>query len=90
MKKIVLALLIFCSCSNAKYEKINQEILDGKVSAYKEGHSNSGEGTITYPRIWVQTETQTVEVEIPLALEGRWKVGDSCLLIIEKYKEVDK
>ena len=90
MKKLVLALLIFCSCSNAKYEKIGQEILDGKVSAYKEGHSNSGEGTITYPRIWVQTETQTVEVEIPLALEGRWKVGDSCLLIIEKYKEVDK
>jgi hypothetical protein len=90
MKKIVLALLIFCSCSNAKYEKIGQEILDGKVSAYKEGHSNSGEGTITYPKIWVQTETQTVEVEIPLALEGRWKVGDSCLLIIEKYKEVDK
>jgi hypothetical protein len=90
MKKIVLALLIFCSCSNAKYEKINQEILDGKVSAYKEGYSNSGEGIITYPRIWVQTETQTVEVEIPFALEGRWKVGDSCLLIIEKYKEVDK
>ena len=89
MKKLVLALLIFCSCSNAKYEKIGQEILDGKVSAYKEGHS-SGEGIITYPRIWVQTETQTVEVEIPFALEGRWKVGDSCLLIIEKYKEVDK
>jgi hypothetical protein len=90
MKKLVLALLIFCSCSNTKYEKIGQEILDGKVSAYKEGHSNSGEGTITYPRIWVQTPTKTVEVEIPLALEGRWKVGDSCLLIIEKYKEINK
>jgi hypothetical protein len=89
MKKIVLALLIFCSCSNAKYEKIGQEILDGKVSAYKEGYSSSRGGT-TYPKIWVQTETQTVEVEIPFALEGRWKVGDSCLLIIEKYKEVDK
>jgi hypothetical protein len=89
MKKIVLALLIFCSCSNAKYEKIGQEILDGKVSAYKEGHSSSRGGT-TYPKIWVQTETQTVEVEIPFELEGRWKVGDSCLLIIEKYKEVNK
>ena len=89
MKKIVLALLIFCSCSNAKYEKIGQEILDGKVSASKEGQS-SGRGFSYYPKIWVQTETQTVEVEIPFELENRWKVGDSCLLIIEKYKEVDK
>ena len=88
MKKLVLALLIFCSCSNAKYEKIGQEILDGKVSAWKEGHRSS-RGPF-YPKIWVQTETQTVEVEIPFELENRWKVGDSCLLIIEKYKEVDK
>lgn len=92
MKKLVLALLIFCSCSNAKYEKIGQEILDGKVSASKGGYSSSGDvgdGT-TYPKIWVQTETQTVEVDIPFELENRWKVGDSCLLIIEKYKEVNK
>ena len=89
MKKLVLALLIFCSCSNAKYEKIGQEILDGKVSASKEGYG-APHGISRLPKIWVQTETQTVEVDIPLELEGRWKVGDSCLLIIEKYKEVDK
>ena len=84
MKKLVLVLLIFCSCSNAKYEKIGQEIVDGKVSACKDGHR----GRISeLPKIWVQTETQTVEVNIPFSLEGRWKVGDSCLLIIEKYKE---
>jgi hypothetical protein len=88
MKKIVLALLIFCSCSNAKYEKIGQEILDGKVSAYESGY-NTGD-VVKYPKMWVQTATKTVEVGIPPELEGRWKVGDSCLLIIEKYKEVDK
>lgn len=89
MKKILLALLIFCSCSNAKYEKIGQEILDGKVSASKEGYS-APHGISRLPKIWVQTETQTVEVNIPFELENRWKVGDNCLLIIEKYKEVDK
>jgi hypothetical protein len=31
----------------------------------------------------------TKEVKIPFEYEGRWKVGDSCLLIIEKYKEND-
>lgn len=30
---------------------------------------------------------ETKEVDIPYEYEGRWKVGDSCLLIIEKYKE---
>ena len=29
-------------------------------------------------------------VEIPFEYENRWKIGDSCLLIIEKYKENTK
>lgn len=72
------------SCTEPKYTHIGQEIIDGKVSATEKGHSGR---VATLPKIWVQTATTTKEVEIPFDYEGRWKVGDSCLLIIEKYKE---
>lgn len=76
---ILLLTLLITSCTTPKYEHIGQEIIDGKVSAIKEGYGGR--------KIWVQTPTETKEVEIPFEYEGRWKVGDSCLLIIEKYKE---
>lgn len=91
MKKLLLitfTVLIY-SCSEEKYEHIGQEIVEGKVSAVKEGKTASyGSGAIL-PKIWVQSPTATKEVEIPFDFEGRWKVGDTCLLIIEKYKEIE-
>jgi hypothetical protein len=83
---LLLLTLLFISCKEHKYEQIGQEIIDGKVSATAEGHIGR---LSTSPKIWVQTATETKEVEIPFEYEGRWKVGDSCLLIIEKYKEND-
>ena len=75
------------SCTQPKYKHIGQEIIDGKVSATTMGAKGR---VATFPKIWVQNATETKEVEIPFIYEGRWKVGDSCLLIIEKYKEVEK
>lgn len=87
MKSIYLILtsLVLLSCTQPKYEHIGQTVINGKVSAVREGSTGR---VATSPRIWVQNPTETVEVEIPFELEGRWKVGDSCLLIIEKYKEI--
>ena len=82
---ILLFSLLLVSCTTPKYEHIGQEIIDGKVSAIQEGHKGR---VASLPKIWVQTTIVTKEVEIPFAYEGRWKVGDSCLLIIEKYKEI--
>lgn len=73
------------SCSEPKYRSIGQEIIDGKVSATKKGYQ-SGRGGSALPKIWVQNATNTQEVDIPFEYEGRWKVGDSCLLIIQKYE----
>jgi hypothetical protein len=85
MKKVFLVLVLYTiisSCTHSKYEYIGQEIIDGKVSA-------TATGSPAYsPKIWVQNATKTQEVEIPFQYENRWKVGDSCLLIIEKYKEI--
>lgn len=81
---ILLVILLFISCKEPKYTHIGQEIIDGKVSAIEAGYSG-----VAYPKIWVQTATVTKQVEIPFKYEGKWKVGDSCLLIIEKYKEND-
>ena len=88
MKTIYILIITFLtiSCTEPKYEHIGQEIIDGKVSAIQEGHKGK---VVSFPKIWVQTTIVTKEVEIPFAYEGRWKVGDSCLLIIEKYKEND-
>ena len=90
MKTIYLLItsLVLLSCTLPKYKSIGQEIIDGKVSATKEGIPYS-RGSGNSPKIWVQNATETKEVEIPFEYEGRWKVGDSCLLIIKKYKEND-
>ena len=87
MKNISILLIatLITSCTQPKYEHIGQEIIDGKVSATAPGHSGR---VASRPRIWVQNATETKEVEIPFEYEGRWKVGDSCLLIIEEYKEI--
>ena len=87
MNKLILLLVcvIMVSCTQPKYEHIGQEIIDGKVSAIRDGLPGR---VASPPRIWVQNATETKEVEIPFEFEGRWKVGDSCLLIIEKYKEI--
>lgn len=86
---VLLLVIIFSSCTEPKYTHIGQEIIDGKVSATKEGVHSGIVGSRS-PKIWVQNATNTQEVEIPFEYEGRWKVGDSCLLIIEKYKENEK
>jgi hypothetical protein len=80
--------LLFVSCTESKYTHIGQEIIDGKVSATKAGIKRICRGCINEPPvIWVQTTTTTKKVEIPFEYDGKWKVGDNCLLIIEKYKE---
>lgn len=91
MNKIItlLFLALITSCSDDNLIFIEQEIIDGKVSAISKGTQGGPNWPTILPKIWVQTPTQTREVEIPFAYENKWKVGDSCLLIIEKYKEVE-
>jgi hypothetical protein len=84
MKKLLLLLFPFLLSCEGELSYIGQEIVDGKISAVKEGFSGR---TGSLPKIWVQTPTSTRKVDIPFEYEGRWKVGDTCLLIIEKYKE---
>lgn len=76
---ISLFILLITSCTTPKYEHIGQEIIDGKISKTS---------TVYTPyEIWVQTPTETKKVQIPFDYRNKLKVGDSCLLIIEKYKE---
>jgi hypothetical protein len=94
MKKhiLLLALCAFAvSCRHAgKLQYIGQEVIDGKVSATQAGHPGGYGHPADLPVIWVQTPTITKKVEIPFAYEGKWKVGDSCLVIMERYKEIQK
>jgi hypothetical protein len=62
------------------------EVIDGKISATQSGYIGSRYRTL--PKIWVQTAKHTREVSIPFEYDGRWKVGDTCLIIIEKYQDI--
>lgn len=90
MKQIItiITLLLLFSCSNPKYKHIEQEIINGKISAKENGIRGGTYLPTHLPKIWIQNATQTKEVKIPFEYEGRWKVGDSCLLIIEKYEVI--
>lgn len=81
---LLSSLSLLLGCDNSKYKAIGQEIVDGRISQIKKGPFS-----FTPTFIWVQTTTQTVQVEIPPHYENRWKVGDSCFLIIQKYKVID-
>lgn len=83
--KYLLLTLFLASCTEPKYKYIGQTVIDGKVSATQKGSYGRGG---TNPIIWVQDSIYTQEITIPFKFEGRWKVGDSCLLIIEKYEIV--
>jgi len=93
MKKIILFLLLsaLLSCEyNGRPKFIGQDIIDGKVSATQPGSPGGYGHPADLPVIWVQTPIETRKVEIPFDYEGKWKVGDSCLLIIERYQEQNK
>jgi hypothetical protein len=85
MKKLLLLLFPFLLSCEGELSYIGQEIVDGKISAVKKGVA--GDFGRHRSTIWVQTPTSTRKVDIPFEYENRWKVGDTCLLIIEKYKE---
>jgi len=76
--------MLLVSCTEPEYIHIGQEIIDGKVSAIQTATPGvNGNPSI----IWVQNATETKRIVIPIQYQNRWNVGDSCLLIIEKYKE---
>lgn len=86
MKYLFFFILLFASCTtNTDLSFVSQEVIEGKISAVKKGINYADD--VVLPKIWVQSPTQTKEIEIPFEYENRWKVGDSCLLIIQKYKE---
>lgn len=89
MKTLILLItLLLTSCSNKEtLEFIGQDVIYGKVSAIEPGHTGR---IATLPIIYVQTDKQTVATTVPFSFEGMWKIGDSCLVIINKYKINEK
>jgi hypothetical protein len=76
----LFALLYSCDSEDLTFD--SQEIIQGKISATEKGTNGRFSN---YPKIWVQSPTQTRELDIPFEYEGKWKVGDTCLLIVQKY-----
>lgn len=82
---ITIFSLLLYSCNDLTFD--SQEIIEGRISATEKGYNGEYPHK---PKIWVQTPKRTEEISIPFEYEGRWKVGDTCLLIIQKYIETSK
>lgn len=93
MKKLFLILLtglFLQSCSDKPMEHIGTDFIEGTVSHIEPfkpgGYGIIGHNTILY----VQSPTQTISIDLPLRLADRWKVGDTIIVITQKYKVIEK
>lgn len=88
MRKVLLIFLFgLYSCSNNEYKVIDTKIIKGKVSAIEEGHRGR---TSILPKLYVQDNKSTVEVNIPFSNENDYKVGDSITLVIQQIEQFKK
>lgn len=89
MKQLIKFSLLFLLCvscsSNSNLDFLSQEIIDGKISATEPGSRPGYHHTGNNPIIYIQNDKVTRRIEIPFEYEDKWKVGDSCLLIVQKY-----
>lgn len=84
MKKIILISLslFLLNCNTNNYKLEEEEFIEGKISAIEKGRI----GRFGYkPKIYIQNPTRTKRIEIPYEYEDKWKVGDTCILIIKNY-----
>jgi hypothetical protein len=86
----ILSILFLASCTEGPLQFDSREIIDGKVSEVQHGYHGGEYAPDIQPAIWVQTSTSTNKVELPFEYDYRWQVGDSCLLIIEKYRIIEE
>ncbi len=83
---IIMFGLLFSSCGG-DMQRFDTEVIQGKVSAKERGVVGYKHSTPL--RIWVQSAKETRCVILPIEYNDRWNVGDSVILIIEKYKVPD-
>ena len=83
---IIMFGLLFSSCGG-DMQRFETEVIQGKVSAKERGIV--GYRYSTQLKIWVQSSKETKCVILPNEYNDRWNVGDSVILIIEKYKVSD-
>lgn len=84
MKKLLLlSLLLLFGCNETDYKVVNTRIIKGRISAKEQGHVGR---TSTPPKIYIQTPTQTISVDLPFANENDFKVGDSTTIIVQQVE----
>ncbi len=78
---IIISLLLF-SCNN-KYEFIDQEVIIGKITSI-DYHDHT-----TKPTVSIQNDVEERKFKIPFEYNRVFKVGDSIMLVVEKYKVIE-
>ena len=78
--------MVLASSCEHNLELTSQEIIKGRISAVDKG--NPIGRFPSNPIIWVQDATKTIKIgNIPFSHSDYFKVGDTCLVVIQKYKD---
>jgi len=89
MKKIIsvsLLVLSIFSCSG-EYNVIDQRVVRGVISAKDEGHIGR---MATLPKFYVQSDKETITIDIPFADENLFKVGDTICVVVKTIEKRKK
>lgn len=79
---IAVSMLIINGCSESgEFNLESQTVIEGRVSA-KEKYCFKG----CSHYIWVQDNKQTLKINVPYDFWIKYKVGDSCTTIIQRYE----
>lgn len=85
MKKLLLALMLFFTACN-ELEEIGTDYIQGIVS--EKEHTYFKYGTAYY--LYVSDGKKIEVVNLPCDIYNKYEKGDSCLLLIKKYKVKDE
>jgi hypothetical protein len=87
MKKLLLILtLFFTACSDERIILFETDYIDGVVSEKEYTYFHYG----SYYYLYVSNSKSTNMVEVPCDIYNKYEKGDSCLLLIKKYKVNDE
>lgn len=90
MKKLLLILTLFFTACNEKLKEIGTDYIEGVVSDTESSVIGGGRsGNIFYYYLYVSDGKKIERVQLPYDIYNKYQKGDSCLLLIKKYKVKD-
>lgn len=89
MKKLLLILTLFFTACNEKLQEIGTDYIEGVIYDTESSVIGSRGVNIFRYYLYVSDGKHIEKVQLPYDIYNRYQKGDSCLLLIKKYKVKD-